>query len=287
MELLERVFEAGHGRVRYVTSEGDGPPLLLCHGFLGSAENFRHWIGAIGTRRRLIIPDLPGFGASHRLPWEHSSERLACEILAIMDHEGVGTSFDLGGLCLGADTAMAVAALRPEAVHQIILHTPLLAPQFVRRRFHMQAAMLTAAGVYPSIVWLSRQKAVSDLYKRFVVEGPNVDIEEAELNFRNQCLADPRAAREWLRTSLRASRLSILRSMNCPTLLMAARNDRILNVERLVEEVKDLDQLTLAIFEDAGHGWDEAFITRQLIVITAFLDGESMPNESWLWGAAS
>ena len=48
-------------RVRYL-DEGSGHPLLLCHGFIGSLENFHTWGPAFAGHRRVLIPDLPGCG---------------------------------------------------------------------------------------------------------------------------------------------------------------------------------------------------------------------------------
>jgi len=66
-QLEERFVSHLGGRVRYLIG-GDGPPLVLCHGFLGSAENFETWFDELTRIRTLVIPDLPGCGASHEYP---------------------------------------------------------------------------------------------------------------------------------------------------------------------------------------------------------------------------
>ena len=44
---LEERFTKHEGRrLRYLTG-GTGPPLLLCHGFIGSAENFADWFDVL------------------------------------------------------------------------------------------------------------------------------------------------------------------------------------------------------------------------------------------------
>ena len=59
--LEERFTSHRGGRLRYLVG-GRGPHLLLCHGFVGSAENFSWWFDELAQRRTLVIPDLPGFG---------------------------------------------------------------------------------------------------------------------------------------------------------------------------------------------------------------------------------
>lgn len=48
----------------HVITAGAGPALLLLHGFTGSAENWMLHIPHLATRFRVIVPDLPGHGAS-------------------------------------------------------------------------------------------------------------------------------------------------------------------------------------------------------------------------------
>ncbi|HUY60856.1 MAG TPA: alpha/beta fold hydrolase, partial [Candidatus Dormibacteraeota bacterium] len=175
----ERVLQRPQGRLRYLVV-GSGPALVLCHGFLGSAENFETWLPELAARRRLLIPDLPGFGASAPLPGPHTAPQLAREVAAVAAAEGAAT-YDLGGLCLGASVALALHRLDPPAARTLILHTPLLHPSVVRRRFHRQVAVFTAPGVFAGIARVARNRLVSDLYKRWVVEGSGpVDTRSAQ-----------------------------------------------------------------------------------------------------------
>lgn len=273
--LEERSALLDGRRLRYLIG-GSGDPLVLCHGFLGSAENFETWFAALAQRRTLMIPDLPGCGASPALSGVHSADALAEAIAPLLDELGIHR-FDLGGLCLGASVALALARRRPPAVGRLILHTPLLAPEVVRRRFHLQVAVMTAPGVFPAVHWLSRRRVVSDLYKRLLVEGPDVDRHAAEVNFVNQMRAHPRATREWLRDGLRRHDMEFVAARTEPTLMIAAAADRIADVHRLRRLAASCPQVQLAVVDDAGHGWTQQYVERQLAVLGAFLDGRPLP----------
>ncbi len=52
-------------RVRYL-ERGTGAPLLLLHGYPQSHLTWRHQIGPLAARRRVLAPDWPGWGASER-----------------------------------------------------------------------------------------------------------------------------------------------------------------------------------------------------------------------------
>lgn len=266
-------------RLRYVTM-GSGEPLVLFHGFLGSAENFETWFDALAQRRTLIIPDLPGCGDSDPLRGRaHIAEALAGAVEPLLRDLGL-QRFDVGGLCLGASPALELARRHHDRVGQLILHTPLLDPSLVRRRFHVQVGVMTAPGVFGGMVWLSRRRVVSDLYKRLMVEGGDVDRAAAEMNFRNQLRAMPRASREWLRDGLRRHDVDTLRARREPTLIIAAADDKIIDVPALRAVAQGLPQVQLAVIEDAGHGWNAEFVRRQLDVLTAFLDGAPLPERA-------
>lgn len=57
-------------RVRYI-DEGEGPEVLLLHGWGAPAETYRLIIDYLKTRCRVVAPDLPGFGGSEEPaePW--------------------------------------------------------------------------------------------------------------------------------------------------------------------------------------------------------------------------
>jgi pimeloyl-ACP methyl ester carboxylesterase len=225
-----------------------------------------------------VIPDLPGCGASAPLAGKrHTAGRLAGAVGAVCRDAGV-EHFDVAGLCLGASVAMALLQERPDAVERIVLHTPLLAPALVRRRFHAQVRGFMAPGIFPAISWLSRRRVVSDLYKRLMVEGDNVDSSAAEMNFRNQLRADPRATREWLLHGLARDDVALLRGSSHPALLIVASDDRIVDVPLLRRAVAGMDHVQLAEVEDAGHGWTDASVRRQLELIGAFLADLPLPR---------
>ena len=66
--LLEhrRIF-AGYG-TRVLELEGEGPPLVLFHGYADSADTWRQTLDRLARAgRRAVAVDLPGFGAADRL----------------------------------------------------------------------------------------------------------------------------------------------------------------------------------------------------------------------------
>ena len=61
----------------YYTSEGEGNPIVLLHGFLESGEIWESFIAEFGQRRQIVNIDLPGHGLSGLMTGEPSVELMA------------------------------------------------------------------------------------------------------------------------------------------------------------------------------------------------------------------
>ena len=98
---------------------GEGPPLLLVHGYGGAAWNFSE-LAPLLPRRRLLIPDLPGHAASARLPAAPTMAAYADAVAACLDDGPV----DVFGHSMGGVVALRLAERRPELVRRIVLAAP-------------------------------------------------------------------------------------------------------------------------------------------------------------------
>src|SRR5438445_8731872 len=93
---LQERFTYHEGRpLRYLTG-GSGPPMLLCHGFIGSAENFDDWFAALLPRRTVVAPDLPDLGRSAPVNGEHVATSMARAALSAVADAGAD-SYDVAG----------------------------------------------------------------------------------------------------------------------------------------------------------------------------------------------
>ena len=101
---------------------GDGPPLVLLHGFTGSAAAWGDLARRLAARRRVIAFDLPGHGASPapRDPTDARLPQVADALVRALASLGVRDA-DWIGYSLGARTALHVAVAHPEAVKSLIL----------------------------------------------------------------------------------------------------------------------------------------------------------------------
>src|SRR5215203_5568368 len=109
------------GRCVHVTLDGEGPPLLMIHGFAASAATFRRLAPLLNDRLSLIAPDLPGFGFSERAAdADHSHEANAALLLELLDRLDIARVAVLGH-SIGAAIALRLATTAPERVTRIVL----------------------------------------------------------------------------------------------------------------------------------------------------------------------
>lgn len=110
------------GDVQYaVVDEGDGPAVLLLHGFPDSSALWRHQIPAlVAAGFRVVAPDLRGFGDSDK-PQEVEGYRLhlvAGEVTKLLDALELGRVHVVGH-DWGAALAWVIAAFFPERVDRL------------------------------------------------------------------------------------------------------------------------------------------------------------------------
>jgi pimeloyl-ACP methyl ester carboxylesterase len=260
----------GGRQVRYLEC-GKGDPILLVHGWIGSAENFHKWVPELSARRRMIMPDLPGFGESAPLEGSHSIAALATALEAFASALGLRL-FDLGGLCLGATVALELARRDPERVRQLVLHTPIYARPALRTSFKAQIAIFHQPVVFPVVWKVGTTRWIADLYRRVLVgEGTDVDQPEQDLNFANQVRCSSRAAREWLVDALNQDFAEWLKDWEQPVLMIVAGDDNMVDVGAMQGLCESMQTAEVVVVPGAGHGWNDALIQAQAAAITGFL----------------
>lgn len=108
---------------------GTGPRVLvLTHGILLDSRMNRRLASDLAERgMRVVLLDLPGHGRSEK-PRHASAHRMdsyARHVIALLDELGVDQAA-VGGVSLGANVALQVAALAPDRVRALVVEMPVL-----------------------------------------------------------------------------------------------------------------------------------------------------------------
>jgi pimeloyl-ACP methyl ester carboxylesterase len=101
---------------------GEGPAVVLLHGFPDSGRLWRHQVPALAEAGfNVIVPDMRGYGRSDR-PREvaaYTMDRLAGDVLAVMSDAGAERAHVVGH-DWGAGVAWAIALFAPERVDHLV-----------------------------------------------------------------------------------------------------------------------------------------------------------------------
>jgi pimeloyl-ACP methyl ester carboxylesterase len=112
----------GHGSL----PEHDATPIVLVHG-LSSSRTLKPLIRALGTRRPVYAPDLPGFGLSdqpiHPLDIPELADALRTWLLVNELSPAI-----VVGVAFGCQVAVDLAAAYPAAVDRLVLVGPMFDP---------------------------------------------------------------------------------------------------------------------------------------------------------------
>ncbi len=109
------------GEQIHYLDEGTGPPIVLIHGFAGSAWSWRSTIPALVSAHRTVALDLPGFGYSDRHPAHPlSHEQHAHRVVRLMDSLGIESATVIGH-SMGGAIAARVAVSWPARVDRLVL----------------------------------------------------------------------------------------------------------------------------------------------------------------------
>jgi pimeloyl-ACP methyl ester carboxylesterase len=98
---------------------GDGPPLVLLHGGVDPSQTFGAPLAAMAKTHKVIAIHMRGHGFStdSDAPW--STEAMADDVAAVLQHLGIGKARFMG-YSLGAGVALQVAIRHPVLVEKLV-----------------------------------------------------------------------------------------------------------------------------------------------------------------------
>ncbi len=221
-------FNSGGVEIAYETA-GEGPPILLIHGFASTGRvNWwdTGWVKTLtGAGRRVITFDHRGHGASAKLYDSalYSAAAMAEDARRLLDHLEIPVA-DVMGYSMGARVAALMAIAHPERLHRVVLAG-------------LASRMITGVGGSEAIA------EALEAPSRLAVTDPNA---RAFRVFAEQTKSDLKA----LAACIRASRQKIapedLATIRVPVLVVAGEKDDVAgDVQTLVNAIPGAQGLTL------------------------------------------
>jgi 4,5:9,10-diseco-3-hydroxy-5,9,17-trioxoandrosta-1(10),2-diene-4-oate hydrolase len=253
---IEEAYAVVNGARVHYQRAGTGRPLLLLHGLVGSAKNWRQNISFLSRDSNVYAVDLCNMGKSDRVPGlDAGLEATADRLAAFMDAVGLEEA-DIAGHSHGGAVAMMFSARHPHRVRRLILFAPAnpfcdLGNQLIR--FYQSPFGRWFARQVP---WLPRRLKTTALSRMY---GDPSRVSQASLDGYDEGLSVPgtidhvlQVIHRWVEDMgrLRAALTGLAAK---PTLLIWGDRDRAVGLKSARELQRKLPQSRLIVLPGVGH----------------------------------
>jgi 3-oxoadipate enol-lactonase len=230
--------------VSYTDSGGDGPVVVLGHGYLMDSSMFDPQVAALAPEYRVSTWDERGFGGT-RATGPFSYWDSAGDVIGLLDYLGIEQAV-LGGMSQGGFLSLRAALMAPARVRALVLidsqaglENPDVAPAYEQmEQTWLEHGPAPVQDVVATIILGPPDGPVD--YQPWFAKWAAADREELRLAFR--CLMD------------RDDITGRLGEINCPALILHGTADAAIPIER-AEIVRDglAGPVTLVSVEGGSH----------------------------------
>ena len=257
--LFEHRLALGGYETRALELEGEGPPLVLLHGYSDSADTWRLVLDRLARLgRSALAVDMPGFGAADPLrPDEPILPQLDEFARAAVDEAAPGGGAVVVGNSLGGCVALRLAEDEELGLAGVVPVAPAgldMARWFVLLERDPVVRWLLAAPVpLPGTVV---KRSVSEIYRRLAFHQPARVDPKVFATFADHLASRRLAARALdtghrllpeLRDPFRLERIS------CPVQLVWGRHDVMVFQTGAQRVLDTVPESALEVIEDCGH----------------------------------
>lgn len=239
------LYAAAHPVRLWRRQEGWGPPVVLLHGLGDSHDLWRHQIGTLAERHRVVAFDLRGHGRSPLGEPGFEIGAMAEDVFASIAELGLEAPIVIG-LSMGGGIAQALAIAHPGLVRALVLvSTSSEFPEATRERFRSRADRAERLGMGAVVdATVARWFAPSFMERRPA---------EVERTRRAVLATDPLAFAAASRANAVRDLTAGLRTIRCPVLFVGGAEDPADPGRALAIYRRELPNLSWRILPDASH----------------------------------
>lgn len=230
---------------------GSGFPVLLIHGSgpgVSAWANWRLTIPALAAQRRVIAPDMVGFGFTERpVGVRYNMDTWVAQAIGLLDALQIEQA-DLVGNSFGGGLALALAIRHPTRVRRLVLMGS------AGVSFPITAGLDAVWGYQPSI---ANMRKLLDI---FAFDRTLVSDELAELRFNasiqpgfQEAFASMFPAPRQNGVDALASREEDIRALPHETLVIHGREDKVLPLSNALTLSTWIERSQLHVFGRCGH----------------------------------
>lgn len=268
-EIGESILAAGIRTNYHDSKAGSGTPVLLIHGSGPGVSAYANWrltIPALAPARRVVAPDMVGFGFTDRpagTRW--TLDTWVAHAIGLLDALGIAQA-DVVGNSFGGGLALALAIRHPKRVRKLVLMGS------VGVSFPITAGLEATWGYTPSI---ENMRKLLDIFAfdRGLVTDELAQIRyQASIRpgFQESFSAMFPAPRQQGVEALCSPEADIRRLTN-ETLVVHGRDDKVIPVSNAVTLASWIERSQLHVFGRCGHWTQIEHAARFNKLVDAFL----------------
>jgi len=250
-EFTARRLDVGGLSLHYLDWDGDGPPLVMLHGYTSHARDWDHTAAALSGRYRVLALDARGHGDSQ---WasRYGVGLMTEDLLAFLDALRLG-QVTLMGLSMGGIVAFLFTASHPGRVTDLIVLD--IGPEIAAPGVRWIAAHAAAAHIFSSEDEAVAQERAfyprpTDQALRHRVRHNLRPLPDGTLTFKyDDALRQPGAILDRSADELWAA----WRAVSRPVLLARGDDSEVLAAATAQRMLAENPHASLAVVPDCGH----------------------------------
>lgn len=268
---VKTVTVQGH-RIAYL-DEGQGPPVILVHGFGGSMWQWEYQQGAFTGSHRLITLDLLGSGLSDKPDQAYGPDEMLSFFSSFMDALDIPHA-SLVGNSMGGGLVIGMALAHPERVDRLVLISGL--PDHVQEKLTgrlTKQAIETSAPVWLIRLgnWLLGRGVTEAVLQEIVYDHSKLTpavIDRAYRNRRRPGLIPPLMAQARALPLWEEGFAKRLRDIGRPTLIIWGAEDEVFPPQVGRDMASVIPGSTFELLPQAGHipQWERSDLVNPLLL---------------------
>ena len=235
-------------RVRYL-DQGQGPAVVLLHGYGASLDTWRTIAPQLSQRFRILAVDLKGFGFTSRPPGDYSPAAQARLVWNVLERRGV-RDVAVVAHSWGASVALAMALQEPNRVRRLALYSAFVYEAQVPS-FFLWARSALLGEVLFGLFYRERleERFALAFYDDRYVTVERLEVAERELRRPGTVAAALAAARGQRYSRVERS----YQTIDKPALLLWGRDDIVTPLDFGERLAADLPDARLVVLPRCGH----------------------------------
>lgn len=231
-----------------VRDEGRGVPVLFAHGFPLDHRMWDGQVASLSADRRVLAPDLRGFGESDAAGPVATMQRFADDLAELLDRLEVAEPVHLVGLSMGGYVAFEFARRHRHRLRSLVLcdtRAGTDTPEGRQGRMQLAERVLTEGTDFVAETMIPRLFAHKTLAERPQVVA-NVRAEIAAASPEGTAAAA-------LGMAERADSTALLATLDLPVLVLVGSEDRISPADEMQRMAEAIPGAEFHALPDAGH----------------------------------